>query len=54
MAKESQKPLLSSILSNWKSSKASFFQKVKMAARNNFIKIRSGQSCCGQYGEVGC
>jgi hypothetical protein len=41
-------------LSNWKNSRAPFITKVKMALRNNLIKIRNRKNCCGHHGEVGC
>ena len=29
-------------------------RKLYLAFRNNFIKIRKRQSCCGHLGEPGC
>jgi hypothetical protein len=29
-------------------------KKIALLFRNNFTKIRKGQSCCGHYGEPGC
>jgi hypothetical protein len=29
-------------------------RKLYLVFRNNFIKIRKRQSCCGHYGEPGC
>jgi hypothetical protein len=28
--------------------------KLRLFLRNNWIKIRTGSSCCGNYGEPGC
>jgi len=54
LCNEKKKPSLKSVFSNWKSNRASFFSKVKMAVRNNLIKIKKKDNCCGHYGEVGC
>lgn len=54
MCDSSKRPSGSAILSNWKNSDASFGEKIKMAARNNFIKIKTAKNCCGNHGEVGC
>lgn len=29
-------------------------RKIKLVLRNNAIKLRTGSSCCGNYGEPGC
>ena len=29
-------------------------RKLWLVARNNWIKIRTGSSCCGNFGEPGC
>jgi hypothetical protein len=29
-------------------------QKLRLILRNNWIKIRTGSSCCGNHGEPGC
>jgi hypothetical protein len=29
-------------------------RKLRLIARNNWIKIRSGSNCCGNHGEPGC
>ncbi|MHB8868997.1 MAG: hypothetical protein ACYC6T_17605 [Thermoleophilia bacterium] len=29
-------------------------QKVRLVARNNWIKLRTGSTCCGHPGEPGC
>jgi len=29
-------------------------QKLRLIARNNWIKIRIRSDCCGNYGEPGC
>jgi hypothetical protein len=29
-------------------------RKIRLLLRNNWKKIRTGSSCCGNYGEPGC
>ncbi|GAB4534348.1 MAG: hypothetical protein Kow0063_17330 [Anaerolineae bacterium] len=29
-------------------------RKLRLILRNNWIKIRTASSCCGNYGEPGC
>jgi hypothetical protein len=29
-------------------------RKLRTFVRNNWIKIRTGSACCGNYGEPGC
>lgn len=29
-------------------------QKMRLLLRNNWIKIKTRQSCCGNHGEPGC
>lgn len=41
-------------LKNWMRSNEPFSSKVKLAIKNNLIKIKRGKTCCGNYGEVGC
>ncbi len=31
-----------------------FITKVRLAVKNNMIKIRTGSKCCGHPGEPGC
>ena len=54
MCENNKRPSLKAIFSNWKESEASFGRKIKMATRNNLLKVKAGKSCCGNYGEVGC
>jgi hypothetical protein len=39
---------------NWRSTDASLADKCRMAARNNWTKVRTGSTCCGNHGEPGC
>lgn len=31
-----------------------FRRKLRLLVRNNWIKLRTRSSCCGNYGEPGC
>lgn len=39
---------------NWASYDASFTTKLRMAASNTLIKLRTHQGCCGNHGQPGC
>jgi hypothetical protein len=39
---------------NFDSHDAPFAEKVRLAIRNNLIKVRNGSNCCGHHGEPGC
>ena len=39
---------------NWRESNLPFAAKLRLTFRNQWIKIRHGQSCCGHHGEPGC
>lgn len=39
---------------NWSRSDDPALTKVKKSIRNNFKKLRTGSSCCGNHGEPGC
>jgi hypothetical protein len=40
--------------SNFASYEAPFPTKVRLALANNWRKIRTGSSCCGNLGQPGC
>ncbi len=48
------RPSIGDGVSNWTSSDLPFFEKVRVAAKNNLIKMRTGSGCCGNHGEPGC
>lgn len=54
MCEERHGPSLRAVFSNWKNSDAPFWDKVKMALKNNYIKFKKRQNCCGNPGQVGC
>lgn len=54
MCDPSPKTSLKAIFNNWKESDAPFQKKIKMVFKNNWLKIKRGKNCCGNYGEVGC
>jgi hypothetical protein len=31
-----------------------FWTKIRLALRNNAVKIKTRKDCCGNYGEPGC
>lgn len=39
---------------NYREYDASWATKLRMAAANQLMKIRTGQPCCGHPGEPGC
>jgi len=39
---------------NWRTYDAPFHVKLGLAVRNNWIKARTGSSCCGNHGQPGC
>ncbi|MGQ9509661.1 MAG: hypothetical protein ACUVTN_09725 [Thermodesulfobacteriota bacterium] len=47
------KPKVRSFFTNLKTS-LPWHKKAWLLLRNNWIKIRYGQSCCGHPGEAGC
>ncbi len=51
---EHVRPNLGSLFNNFRTYDAPFHVKLRLAFRNTLIKIRSGSSCCGNYGEPGC
>jgi hypothetical protein len=42
------------MLSNWKTYEGPFASKLRLAVSNNLVKLRTRQSCCGNYGQPGC
>jgi hypothetical protein len=51
---EETKPSPRAFLDNWRKSDLPFFKRLRVALRNEWKKIRTGQQCCGNYGEPGC
>ncbi len=47
-------PSPSAALRNWRESDLPFWQKLRVALRNEWTKVRTGKDCCGNYGEPGC
>lgn len=39
---------------NWRTYDAPFTEKVRLAFRNNAIKLRQRSDCCGNHGQPGC
>lgn len=47
-------PSIREAFENWRYSDLPFFTKVRLTARNEFKKIRTLKSCCGNIDEPGC
>lgn len=50
----SERPSLGDAFANWRSSELPLARKIAAVLRNNTIKWRTRQSCCGNHGEPGC
>lgn len=50
---KASRPSISAFLTNLQAP-VPWRQKVLLLVRNNWIKIRTGSSCCGHHGEPGC
>jgi hypothetical protein len=42
------------VRSNWRGSGLPFFEKLGVAMRNNWTKLRTRRNCCGNLGQPGC
>lgn len=49
-----RRPSLRASLRNFWESKLPFAERVRLVVRNNAIKARKRQECCGNHGEPGC
>ena len=45
---------LRGLITNWREYDGSTLVKLRLYARNNWIKIRTRSGCCGNHGEPGC
>jgi hypothetical protein len=41
-------------IGNWRTTDAPLADKLRMAARNTWIKAKTRSSCCGNHGQPGC
>lgn len=48
------RPSLGAVFGNFRTYDAPFLAKLRMAARNNWIKARTRSDCCGNGGQPGC
>jgi hypothetical protein len=48
------KPSARALVANWREYEGPFHEKLRLAVRNNWTKIRTRSDCCGNYGEPGC
>lgn len=49
-----QRPSFGAVLTNWREYDAPFLAKLRMAASNNWRKLRTRRDCCGNDGQPGC
>ena len=49
-----QRPSLGAVFSNFRTYDAPFLTKMRLLARNNWIKARTRKDCCGNDGQPGC
>jgi hypothetical protein len=49
-----QTPSPSAYVRNWRDSDLPFWAKLRLALANNWKKLRTGQTCCGNHGQPGC
>ncbi len=54
MATDPTKPSFRNSRANWRESTLPFLNKLGLTARNNFTKLRTRRSCCGNFGQPGC
>ena len=48
------RPSLRAFFTNWRESKLPVHKKLALTFRNQWIRVRKRQSCCGHLGEPGC
>lgn len=48
------RPSVRAFFANFDTYEATLAEKVRLALRNNMIKVRRGSNCCGNHGEPGC
>lgn len=49
-----RRPSLGAVAPNWREYDAGFGTKLRLLLRNNWRKLRTRRSCCGNDGEPGC
>ncbi|MDX1691660.1 MAG: hypothetical protein R3290_11625 [Acidimicrobiia bacterium] len=49
-----RRPSLGNVFANWSESDLPFDEKVKSVLGNNWKKLRTGSTCCGNHGDPGC
>jgi hypothetical protein len=48
------RPSIRVSIANFRDYDASFATKMKLVVVNNFTKLRTHSSCCGNHGQPGC
>lgn len=51
---DEQRPNLRATVSNWRTYPAPLTRKLRMAASNNWERVRRRSDCCGHPGQPGC
>ena len=49
-----RRPSFAAVFANWRGYDAAFLTKLRLAARNNWTKLRRRDDCCGNDGQPGC
>jgi hypothetical protein len=49
-----ERPGWGTLVANWREHDGPLAEKVRLAVRNTWAKVRTRSSCCGNYGEPGC
>ena len=48
------RPSIGAWISNWSTYDASAGTKLRLAARNQFLRVVKRSNCCGNHGQPGC
>lgn len=48
------RPSARDVFTNWTTWDGPLSEKLRLTAKNNLIKVRTGKDCCGNHGEPGC
>jgi hypothetical protein len=54
MSKDRKRPNIREGVHNWQRSDLPFLKKVRVAAKNEWKKVRTLRHCCGNVDEPGC
>lgn len=54
MSDDAPRPSLAAARDNWRRSPLPVASRLRLALRNNWIKLRTRSDCCGNHGQPGC